>query len=79
MFSRIALCVSLSTIAVTSTLSAIISSHLLNARFVVMTVVFLSVLSDRWLNNSSRLVTRNVSELVADDHVVSFELVLECP
>lgn len=46
-FSRKALCVNLSTIAATSTLSLMISFHLLKARLVVIIVAFFPDLSDR--------------------------------
>ena len=53
MFTKKALCVSLSTSAVTNTLSFMISPHRSKARFVVMMVDFVSALSERWLKSSS--------------------------
>ena len=53
MLMILALCVSLSTRALTRTLSGMISFHLLKARLVVMIVERFSALSDRWLKSSS--------------------------
>ena len=71
-----ALWVSRSTIAVTRTLSAIISLHLLKARFVVMMIDFFPALRDRWLKSSSpascrrrRIRTHRISQGRSDEPV----------
>ncbi len=79
MFKSTALWVRRSTIAVTRTLSAIISLHLLKARFVVMMTVFLSGSERQMVEEqfAGFFVTGDVSELVAYHKVVVDEPVFK--
>ncbi len=79
MFKSTALWVRRSTIAVTRTLSAIISLHLLKAEFVVMMTVFLSGSERQMVEEqfAGFFVTGDVSELVAYHKVVVDEPVFQ--